>query len=170
MTRALLVLLAALLLPGVAQAGPGAPYGVEGWGFLTGGAGGMLGARKLHPMGRLSVGIGGNLIVVYGSLSVEHTLSAHQDFVLMGVASAGFVIPIPAFKLMLGFKGGGGLQLDTEYGPSPAVSLGPQLGIHIGKIGGNRFGIRLMVEPAVTIVTKHRIGAVEIVGTIGVLF
>jgi len=172
----LTVLLAAMVLglgamaPGAASAEPGdAPHGVGGWGFVSGGVGAMVGARTLHPMGRFSAGIGGNLVVVYGSLSAELSVSPHQGFVLLGVGSAGFVIPIPAFKPMLGFKAGLGLQADT-YGPSPALTLGPQLGVHIGQIGGSRFGIRLMLEPAVTIATASRIGALELVGTFGVLF
>ncbi len=171
-----LTMLAALALltvslvgaPREAHAEP--PPGIMGWVHLTGGAGPMLGARKVHPLGRVSFGVGGTLIFVYGGFAAEASFSSHQGFVQTGVVNAGFVIPIPAFNLLLGFKAGGGVQVDPEYPPSPAVTLGPQIAIHIGKLKTKGFGIRVAVEPDVTIATKNRIGSVGIIGTIGILF
>jgi hypothetical protein len=147
----------------------GAPFGFGGWFHIGGGAGAVIGARKVHPVGRFTVGFGGYLFLVYGGLSAEVSVSQHLDFVAAGVAYAGLALPIPVVRPLLGFKGGGGVHVEQGYGPSPAITLGPQLGVHIGQIGGSRFGIRVMVDAEATVSTKHRMAGFGVVGTLGLM-
>jgi hypothetical protein len=146
-----------------------APFGFGGWAHFGGGAGVQIGARKVHPVGRVDVGFGGYLFLIYGGLAVNLSFSPHLDFVVTGVAHAGIAIPIPLIRPLIGFKFGGGLHQDTDYGSSPALQMGPQLGVHIGQIGGSNFGIRVMVDAEAIVSIDHRIAGFGIVGTIALM-
>jgi hypothetical protein len=192
--RLLLPLFAALLLcapavaaePLVSQDGPGlesgasveqspepakksVPWGLGGWAHFGGGGGVLIGARRAHPVGRVDVGFGGYLFLVYGGLAANVSFSGHLDLVVTGVGYAGLVLPIPLVKPLIGFKFGGGLHQDAEWGPSPAIQLGPQIGLHIGQIAGSRFGIRIMVEAEAIVSTEHRAAGFGVLGTVGLM-
>ena len=145
------------------------PVGFGGWVHFAGGAGALIGARKVHPVGRIDIGFGGYLFLIYGGIAANVSFSSHMDLVLTGVGYAGLAIPIPLVRPLLGFKFGGGLHQDREYGSSPALQMGPQLGVHIGQIGGSRFGIRVMVDAEATVSIDHRIAGFSIVGTLGLM-
>ena len=146
-----------------------APFGFGGWAHLGGGAGGMIGARKGHMVGRVDIGFGGYLFLLYGGIAANVSFSEHMDLVVTGVAYAGLAIPIPVLRPLLGFKFGGGPHQDLEFGPSPALQMGPQLGVHIGQIAGTRFGIRVMVDAEATVSIDHRIAGFSIVGTVALM-
>jgi hypothetical protein len=187
--RALLPLLAALLLAAgpalaaepstvpvepvdedVAQAGKKkTPWGIGGWAHFGGGAGVLVGARKAHPVGRVDVGVGGMLFLVYGGVAANVSFSSHLDFVATGVGYAGLILPIPLIKPLIGFKFGGGLHQDAEWGPSPAIQMGPQIGLHVGQVGGSRFGIRAMVDLEAIVSTEHRMAGFGVVGTVALM-
>ena len=187
--RALLPLVAALLLCTPALAGqPGdfdpsstaqengevvkkknPAWGVGGWAHFGGGGGVLVGARKVHPVGRVDVGIGGYLFLVYGGLAANVSFSSHLDLVVTGVGYAGLILPIPLVKPLIGFKFGGGLHQDYEWGPSPAIQLGPQIGLHIGQVAGSRFGIRIMVDAEAIVSTEHRAAGFGVVGTVALM-
>jgi hypothetical protein len=145
------------------------PFGFGGWAHFGGGAGAMIGARRVHPVGRVDIGFGGYLFLVYGGLSANVTFSEHMDLAVTGVAYAGLAIPIPLVRPLIGFKFGGGLHQDFDYGPGPAIQLGPQLGVHIGQIAGSRFGIRVMVDAEALVSIEHRIAGFSIIGTVGLM-
>ncbi len=145
------------------------PFGFGGWAHFGGGAGALIGARRVHPVGRVDIGFGGYLFLVYGGLSANVTFSSHMDLAVTGVAYAGLAIPIPLVRPLIGFKFGGGLHQDFEYGPSPAIQLGPQLGVHIGQIAGSRFGIRVMVDAEALVSIDHRIAGFSIIGTLALM-
>lgn len=147
-----------------------APFGLAGWGYVGGGGGVGIGARKVHPTGRVTGGVGAQLFILYLGASADVGFSSHLDFTALGVAHVGVLIPIPAFKPFIGFKGGGGLHMDSDWGASPAITLGPEVGVQIGQVGGSRFGIRIAIEPAAVVSIKHRMAMMEIVGTVGVMF
>jgi|GEM_PF-2844724 len=145
------------------------PFGFGGWFHVGGGAGAMIGARKVHPTGRFDLGFGGYLFLVYGGLAMNLTTSSHLKFVATGVGYAGLAFPIPVVRPLLGFKFGGGVHVDPTWGPSPAITLGPQIGLHIGQTLGSRFGIRVMVDPAATVSVEHRQAGFEIIGTVALM-
>ena len=156
-------------LAGAPAAKKKAPVGFGGWVHFGGGAGALIGGRRVHPVGRIDVGFGGYLFLIYGGIAANVSLSSHMDMVLTGVAYGGLAIPIPLIRPLLGFKFGGGLHQDFEHGASPALQLGPQLGLHIGQIGGSNFGIRVMVDAEATVSIDHRIAGFSIVGTLAVM-
>lgn len=145
------------------------PPGFGGWAHFGGGAGGIIGARKGHAIGRADIGFGGYLFLVYGGLALNVSLSPHLDLMVTGVGYAGLAIPIPIVRPLIGFKFGGGLHQDFDYGPGPAIQMGPQLGVHIGQIAGSRLGIRVMVDAEALVSTEHRIAGFGVVGTIALL-
>ena len=145
------------------------PFGLGGWAHFGGGAGALIGTRKVHPVGRVDIGFGGNLFLIYGGIAANVSFSSHMDLVVTGVGYAGLTIPIPLVRPMLGSKFGGGLHQDAEYGPSPALQLGPQIGMHIGQIAGTRFGIRVMVDAEATVSIDHRIAGFSIIGTLALM-
>ncbi len=181
--RTLLPLLAALLLATPAfAADPGddpqheasteakkPPWGIGGWAHFGGGGGVLVGARRAHPTGRVDVGIGGYLFLVYGGLAANVTFSNHLDFVVTGAGYAGLMLPIPLIKPLIGFKFGGGLHQDSEWGPSPAIQMGPQIGVHVGQLGGSRFGIRIMVDVEAIVSTEHRMAGLGVLGTVALM-
>ena len=120
-------------------------------------------------MARIDIGFGGYLFLLYGGISANVSLSQHMDMVLTGVAYAGLTIPVPLIRPMLGFKFGGGLHQDREYGSSLALQLGPQIGVHIGQIAGTRFGIRVMVDAEATVSIDHRIAGFSIIGMLALM-
>lgn len=145
------------------------PYGFGGWAHFGGGAGVMIGARRVHPTGRVDVGFGGYLFLIYGGLAANVTFSNHLDFVLTGAGYVGLAIPIPLVRPLIGFKFGGGLHQDFEWGPSPAIQMGPQVGVHIGQIAGSRFGIRIMVDAEAIVSTEHRAAGFGIIGSVALM-
>jgi hypothetical protein len=145
------------------------PPGFGGWFHVGGGAGAMIGARKVHPTIRFDMGFGGYLFLVYGGLGLNITGSQHLDFVLTGVGYAGLAIPIPVVRPLFGFKFGGGLHMDSEWGASPALQMGPQLGVHIGQLGGSGLGLRIMIDPEAIVSLDHRMAGFSIMGSVALL-
>lgn len=118
--------------------------------FHVGGGVGAINTYEGYtsPVGRFVIGGGGYTFGFYATGGLEVSGTDMIPVVVQGVGGLGVHIPIPVVHPMFGFKIGGGFARFPD-GPTPAGTLGAQLGMIVRQYDG-RVGFRVLVEPSVT--------------------
>ena len=137
--------------------------------FHVGGGVGAINTYEGYtsPVGRFVIGGGGYTFGFYATGGLEVSGTDMMPVMVQGVGGLGVHIPIPVVHPMFGFKIGGGFAR-FPGGPSPAGTIGAQLGMIVREYDG-RVGFRLLVEPSVTAFPLQGVSSREVFVTLSLV-
>lgn len=139
------------------------------WFHVAGGGGVILSQLPGKPLaaGRVSVGVGFYVPMLYVSGGLDYTPSEAMPLVFDGWAAVGAAIPVPVFHPLIGFKVGGGVHW-SSHGWGTQLVYGPQVGWIVRGLN-KKVGFRAVIEPAVRWYPETSYGVPEVILTLGLV-